>query len=79
MGCDKAIFVRFGLDDAVSIHAPRVGCDKLAVGVKPLKNQFQFTHPAWGATGNFSQVRELAKVSIHAPRVGCDAIDTLGS
>ena len=34
----------------VSIHAPRVGCDKRNGVVTLDKDLFQFTHPAWGAT-----------------------------
>ena len=34
--------------------------------------QFQFTHPAWGATSSATSNSTLATVSIHAPRVGCD-------
>ena len=38
---------------AVSIHAPRVGCDVIRRAVCPaVLTEFQFTHPAWGATGN---------------------------
>ena len=39
----------------------------------PLLQEFQFTHPAWGAT--LIRARQAAvheAVSIHAPRVGCD-------
>ena len=34
---------------AVSIHAPRVGCD-FNIRYKASNNWFQFTHPVWGAT-----------------------------
>ena len=36
--------------DHVSIHAPRVGCDKLAPDLLGAIAVFQFTHPVWGAT-----------------------------
>ena len=35
---------------AVSIHAPRVGCDIKRYPLTGHANQFQFTHPVWGAT-----------------------------
>ena len=34
----------------VSIHAPRVGCDKAIGDISMGDAQFQFTHPVWGAT-----------------------------
>ena len=36
----------------VSIHAPRVGCDKDVTEMQTQSNEFQFTHPVWGATTN---------------------------
>ena len=35
---------------AVSIHAPRVGCDVVKIGQQAEEEKFQFTHPVWGAT-----------------------------
>ena len=35
----------------VSIHAPRVGCDVRILPRPTSLTLFQFTHPAWGATG----------------------------
>ena len=54
-----------------------MGCDQAAVHEAKKHAQFQFTHPAWGATRthNCCSVR-LAVVSIHAPRVGCDYLFT---
>ena len=34
----------------VSIHAPRVGCDKLYLYLNYNLQGFQSTHPGWGAT-----------------------------
>ena len=34
----------------VSIHAPRVGCDKNSVAYIQSWSKFQSTHPVWGAT-----------------------------
>ena len=56
----------------VSIHAPRVGCDRWTPRYKPSTTLFQFTHPVWGATRQVTDDPLLASVSIHAPRVGCD-------
>ena len=36
----------------VSIHAPRVGCDKLLLLLLKRIKAFQFTHPVWGATSD---------------------------
>ena len=35
---------------AVSIHAPRAGCDLARLHTAQLKEEFQFTHPVRGAT-----------------------------
>ena len=57
---------------AVSIHAPREGCDLAqAVNVDPFA-LFQFTHPGRGATTAGALCLDLLLVSIHAPREGCD-------
>ena len=43
-----------GIDPAtskISIHAPRVGCDAVAVVAEFCLRVFQSTHPGWGATG----------------------------
>ena len=56
----------------VSIHAPRVGCDKQNLRTDSVSSQFQFTHPVWGATKYLQYTAHTLKVSIHAPRVGCD-------
>lgn len=34
----------------ISTHVPREGCDSLGQGFTQVTNQFQLTHPAWGAT-----------------------------
>ena len=35
---------------AVSIHAPREGCDPVVINSALVSAQFQFTHPVRGAT-----------------------------
>ena len=63
------------LDDAVSIHAPREGCD-FRLSVLEFRDKFQFTHPGRGATFLIGLIRVLSTVSIHAPREGCDCIES---
>ena len=57
---------------AISIHAPRVGCDARSTAARTSQYEFQSTHPAWGATQAVLQNAKLRAISIHAPRVGCD-------
>ncbi len=40
--------------------------------IKPMSNRFQFTRPAWGATGGHRRGGVRLRVSIHAPRMGRD-------
>ena len=50
MGCDRlGNPLDFG-GSVISIHAPRVGCDRAAAGLSVEEYQFQSTHPVWGAT-----------------------------
>ena len=58
----------------ISIHAARVGCDKIIfTGVKAYM-QFQSTQPEWAATASLFDNLRYTKISIHAARVGCDYI-----
>ena len=57
----------------ISIHAPRVGCDGSGSGGSADAQEFQSTHPVWGATGGGAGGELLLAISIHAPRVGCDS------
>ena len=59
---------------AVSIHAPREGCDHTDTTGDVANVMFQFTHPGRGATVLSSEVSQADKVSIHAPREGCDLL-----
>ena len=61
--------------EAVSIHAPREGCDVLSASSPPSTPRFQFTHPGRGATTTYARGTKLQSVSIHAPREGCDLAD----
>ena len=49
VGCDKETLEML-LSSYVSIHAPRVGCDRKIIARWAPPKEFQFTHPAWGAT-----------------------------
>ena len=40
--------------------------------------QFQSTHPVWGATFRMTTTGTDTRISIHAPRVGCDSIAAAG-
>ena len=58
----------------ISIHAPRVGCDRVLCHIDLQTFAFQSTHPVWGATFACSSAAMLTlPISIHAPRVGCDS------
>ena len=58
----------------ISIHAPRVGCDKPAKEKTSNPDKFQSTHPVWGATYTAITLYDGKTISIHAPRVGCDSV-----
>ena len=60
------------LQNAVSIHAPRVGRDLHTSFQHPSARQFQSTRPVWGATDAARVAPQRPHVSIHAPRVGRD-------
>ena len=56
----------------ISIHAPIVGCDLINVPYEIKVEQFQSTHPSWGATTTMNSEEKKQNISIHAPIVGCD-------
>ena len=58
--------------EVISIHAPRVGCDRVPYGIIIPDPKFQSTHPGWGATTMSASESMTCRISIHAPRVGCD-------
>ena len=53
----------------ISIHAPRVGCDAVEPEDKPKAEQFQSTHPVWGAT--LTKARQDLATSNFNPRTPC--------
>ena len=62
------------LDNDISIHAPRAGCDT-ADSLSTLTGIiFQSTHPVRGATEKLAAAIAAYLISIHAPRAGCDGI-----
>ena len=74
MGCDAFLRSVTNEFSIISIHAPRVGCDKPPLGGRGKPHRFQSTHPVWGATAHSDDAGSPRKISIHAPRVGCDAV-----
>ena len=56
----------------ISIHAPRTGSDGRGFLFARLKNLFQSTLPARGATWVTAYARQELEISIHAPRTGSD-------
>ena len=66
-----------GIDNEISIHAPRVGCDHPKYGCTSVTAVFLSTHPGRGATMDCMEyMRTLPDISIHAPRAGCDTPHT---
>ena len=57
---------------AISIHAPREGCDAAIIASSNTATIFQSTHPVRGATREVSRHFPDSGISIHAPREGCD-------
>ena len=57
---------------AISIHAPREGCDPLEVS--PTQQRLISIHaPREGCDETATVYNRLAGISIHAPREGCDS------
>ena len=56
---------------AVSIHAPRVGCDIIPNMIEDIVYSFNSRTPC-GVRRTQTQGSIVRYVSIHAPRVGCD-------
>ena len=59
--------------NAISIHAPREGCDIYVKAVENFPKAFQSTHPVRGATWAQRAQNHMFQISIHAPREGCDS------
>ncbi len=74
MGRDLNAFKPREDDAGVSIHAPRMGRDHMISDSDGAFALFQFTRPAWGATGKDNGYEIVVMVSIHAPRMGRDRI-----
>ena len=59
---------------AISIHAPRVGCDWRRCGQFHPSRRISIHAPRVGCDGNTKlPILKDSLISIHAPRVGCDA------
>ena len=63
------------LEQAISIHAPRVGSDQCFARYLVIFNGFQSTLPVWGATQTTLVASAPSAISIHAPRVGSDMLE----
>ena len=66
------LFPRDRIARAISIHAPREGCDTASGADINAFFEFQSTHPARGATKSAKRNGTVGMISIHAPREGCD-------
>ena len=73
VGCDaiKGVFSCVSVD--VSIHAPRVGCDIHNPAILRFSCEFQFTHPAWGATSRTTFLCETYMFQFTHPAWGATA------
>ena len=56
----------------ISIHAPRVGCDKPQTAKRSTRHNFNPRTPCGVRPALRHALFEAGKISIHAPRVGCD-------
>ena len=72
MGCDRAVGPITGAEHLISIHAARMGCDRITLGEGGKVTIFQSTQPEWAATPRKQQGHVLLRISIHAARMGCD-------
>ena len=69
-----------GVQDLISIHAPRAGRDSRTSSMRRWAVTFQSTRPVRGATVVRPILRKVALViSIHAPRAGRDVPELSGS
>ena len=57
---------------AISIHAPRAGCDQKEADARRAKNDFDPRTPCGVRHGWEEEYQKVISISIHAPRAGCD-------
>ena len=57
----------------ISIHAPRVGCDRPHRTASPGPSDFNPRTPCGVRLSRSGLIDQLEYISIHAPRVGCDS------
>ena len=62
--------------ERISIHAPRVGCDRKRPGDHRRSSGFQSTHPVWGATQRHS-LRRTGRCDFN-PRTPCGVRQAAG-
>ena len=70
-GCDMLTSVTIDSYTSFNSRTPR-GVRLMSDRRKPVRQEFQFTHPARGATRAGPDADGCGGVSIHAPREGCD-------
>ncbi len=58
-GCDVKVNKVWGMEGYISIHAPREGCDRAESAKDKAEKEFQSTHPARGATANFTKEQRV--------------------
>ena len=58
-GCDDQARKRVHRPGQISIHAPREGCDERLYLLNAMTMRFQSTHPARGATANFTKEQRV--------------------
>ena len=78
VGCDEN---PFGSQEVGAYFNPRTPCGvrRSGSGGSADAQEFQSTHPVWGATWSNPRWRRVMNISIHAPRVGCDGSGSGGS
>ena len=69
VGCDQDPSSVCHSGSMISIHAPRVGCDAVSARGDDKQQQFQSTHPVWGATMEIQ--RRVFCFSNFNPRTPC--------
>ena len=75
-GVRPALFGQICMAGGISIHAPRVGCDRKRPGDHRRSSGFQSTHPVWGATQRHS-LRRTGRCDFN-PRTPCGVRQAAG-
>ena len=62
----------YDVEDRISTHTSRVGCDGTPSPDAPVPIVFLLTHPVWDVTLNDCIPAPVYVISTHTSRVGCD-------